>query len=149
MTSWIQGETYPDDLVSNTTNVKGGKIEHTIKETKLLHIGCNKDHFGMVNIDADPQHNPDIVCNFLIESKDFFSDDEFEACFWDFPWVGNWMQNTSIAIKEMLRVAPVAYVMSPWLYGASWCRPTDIKVSLRPGVNKPILFVRYVRNEKD
>ena len=146
MTTWLPGETYPDELVSDTTYVSGGKIEHTISERPLLHIGCNKDHFGTLNIDADPQHNPDIVCDFLHDSKRFF-DNEFEACFWDFPWVGNWMQNTSKAIKEMLRVAPVAYVMSPWLYGARWCRPTDIKVSWRPGVNKPILFVRYVRND--
>jgi len=132
--------------VSDTTNVKGGKIEHSIPEKKLLHIGCNKDKFGNLNIDADLQHNPDVVCDFL-EDSDMFENDEFEACFWDFPWVGNWMQNTSKAIKEMLRVAPVAYVMSPWLYGASWCRPTDIKVSWRPGVNKPILFVRYERRE--
>jgi hypothetical protein len=148
LTKWLPGQTYPDRLVSDTTHVKGGKIEHTIKEKKLLHIGCNKDKFGYWNIDADPQHNPDMVCDFLKDS-DLFEDNEFEACFWDFPWVGNWMQNTSKAIKEMLRVAPVAYVMSPWLYGASWCTPTDIKVSWRPGVNKPILFVRYDRNEEN
>ena len=145
MTKWLKGEKYPDSLVADTTNVKGGKIEHTINEKKLLHIGCNKDKFGMVNIDADPQHNPDYVVDALNGLP--FLDDEFEACFWDFPWVGNWMQNSSKAIKEMLRVSPVAYVMSPWLYGASWCYPDDIKVSWRPGVNKPILFVRYVRKD--
>ena len=147
MTKWLPGQKYPDQLVSDTTHVKGGKIEHTIKEHRLLHIGCNKDHFGMVNVDADPQHNPDFVCD-VLEGLPFV-DDHFDACFMDFPWVGNWMQNTSKAIKEMLRVAPVAYVMSPWLYGASWCTPTDIKVSWRPGVNKPILFVRYERNEEN
>ena len=146
MTKWLQGQIYPDELVSNTTHVAGGKIEHTISERPLLHIGCNKDHFGTLNIDADPQHKPDLVCDFLTDHKLFFRDDEFAACFWDFPWVGNWKQNSSFAIKAMLRVAPVAYVMSPWLYGASWCKPTDIKVSWRPGVNKPILFVRYERN---
>ena len=145
MTKWLPGTTYPDELVSDTTHVKGGKIEHTIVEENLLHIGCNKDKFGTVNVDADPQHNPDYVVNILEGLP--FKNDEFDACFMDFPWVGHWMQNTSIAIKEMLRVAPVAYVMSPWLYGASWCKPTDIKVSWRPGVNKPILFVRYVRKE--
>jgi len=143
MTSWLPGEIYPDELVPNAQSVKGGKIEHSIPERPLIHICCNRDHFADVNVDADPTVCPDIVADVLEGLP--FEDDEFAASFADVPWVGNWMKNTSDCIKEMLRVSPVAYVMSPWLYGASWCRPTDIKVSWRPGVNKPILFVRYVR----
>ena len=145
MTKWLPGEKYPDELVPDATHVKGGKIEHGIPERPLIHICCNKDHFGDMNVDADPTNEPDVVADVLEGLP--FDDDSFAASFADVPWVGNWMQNTSKCIKEMLRVAPVAYVMSPWLYGASWCRPTDIKVSWRPGVNKPILFVRYERNE--
>jgi hypothetical protein len=146
MTKWLHGEKYPKTLVSDVTHVKGGKIEHTITEEPLLHLFCNEDHFGTVNVDIDPDFNPDVVADVLQGLP--FDDNEFAACFADFPWVNNWMKNTSIAIKEMLRVAPVAYVMSPWLYGASWCTPTEIKVSWRPGVNKPILFVKYVRKDE-
>jgi len=48
-----------------------------------------------------------------------FDDDSFAATFADFPWVKDWMKNTSSALIEMLRVAPVAYIICPWLVGAS------------------------------
>ena len=134
MTSW---------LVADTTAVKSGKIEHTIPERPLLHACCNRDHFGDVNIDIDPKVNPDLIAD--ITERLPFDDDYFAASFADFPWVKNWMQNTSKALKEMLRVAPIAYTISPWLYGASWCYPETVHVSWRPGVNHPILFVKYVR----
>ena len=130
-------------LVADTSHVKGGKIEHTIPERPLLHACCNLDHFGDVNIDSDPSVKPDVVAD--VTERLPFEDDEFAASFADFPWVKNWMQNTSKALKEMLRVAPVAYTISPWLYGAKWCYPELIHVSWRPGVNHPILFVKYVR----
>ena len=136
MTSW---------LVADTTGVKGGKIEHTIPERPLLHACCNRDHFGDVNVDTDPNVNPDLIAD--ITERLPFDDDYFAGSFADFPWVKNWMQNTSKALKEMLRVAPIAYTISPWLYGASWCYPEAVHVSWRPGVNHPILFVKYVRTE--
>ena len=145
MTKWLPGEFYPPELVSNTGFVEGGKIEHSISEKPLLHVCCNEDKFGCVNVDSDPSFNPDIVAD-LLEGLPF-EDDSFAASFADFPWVKNWMQNTSTALKEMLRVAPVAYVICPWVYGAKWCYPESIKVSWRPGVNPPILFIKYVRRD--
>lgn len=129
-------------LVADTTSVKGGKIEHTIPERPLLHACCNEDHFGTINLDIDPAVNPD-VCGDIRAMP--FIDDEFAACFADFPWVKDWMKNSAQALREMLRVAPIAYTISPWLYGASWCYPETVHVSWRPGVNHPILFVKYVR----
>ena len=134
------------DLVSNVTNVHGGKIEHGIIERPLLHVCCNTDHFGTVNVDIDPNVKPDViadVCDFLP-----FENDQFAAAFADFPWIESWRWNHKEAIREMLRVAPVAYVISPFLYGWKGCKPTAVKVSWRPGINHPILFVRYERTEK-
>ena len=71
-------------LIADTTTVKGGKIEHTIPERPLLHACCNTDHFGTVNLDADPEVYPD-VCGDIRSMP--FKDDEFAASFADFPWV--------------------------------------------------------------
>ena len=132
-------------LVAKTGNVKGGKIEHTIPEKPLLHVCCNLDHFGDVNVDSDPEVEPDVVADVLEGLP--FEDDSFAATFADFPWVGSWRFNSAKAIKEMLRVAPIVYTISPWLLGARYCRPESIQVSWRPGINHLILFVKYVRND--
>ena len=145
MTKWIEGEPYPIELVSNVTHVHGGRIEHSIIERPLLHVCCNTDHFGDVNVDSDVNVNPDVVADVLEWLP--FDNDSFAASFADFPWVESWRWNHKAAIREMLRVAPVAYVISPFLYGWKGCKPTAVKVSWRPGINHPILFVRYERTE--
>ena len=50
-------------------------------------------------------------------------------------------------MRQLLRVAPVVYTINPWVYGGRICRPTTIQVSWRPGINAPVLFVRYRRND--
>jgi len=132
-------------LIADTTSVKGGKIEYTIPERPLLHCCCNEDHFGDVNIDIRPEVKPDKVCD--VTEKLPFNDDQFKAAFADFPWINEWRWKSARAIKEMLRVAPIVYTISPWLYGAKTCYPEFIKISWRPGINHPILFVKYVRRD--
>ena len=132
-------------LVANTKSVKNGKIEYTIPEHPLLHCCCNEDHFGEINVDIREEVKPDKVCD--VTEKLPFENDQFEAAFADFPWVNNWKFNSARAIREMIRVAPVVYTISPWLYGAKICKPEFIQVSWRPGINAPILFVKYVRHD--
>ena len=146
VTTWLPGTPYPRELVSDTTCVIGGKIEHTITERPLLHVCCNRDHFAEVNVDIDPNVEPDVVADVLHGLP--FNDNEFAAAFADFPWVESWRWHHKRAIRELLRVAPVAYVISPFLYGWKGCRPEDIMVSWRPGINHPVLFVKYVRTDK-
>lgn len=132
-------------LISNTVSVKGGKIEHQIPERPLLHACCADDHFGDVNIDIRPEVKPDFVCDVTKELP--FKDDEFAAAFADIPWVGSWRWNAASAIKQLLRVASIVYIISPWLYGAKTCYPETINVSWRPGINHPILFVKYIKRK--
>lgn len=145
MTKWLEGQPYPIELVADVKNVHGGKIEHKIPERPLLHVCCNRDHFADINVDIDPNVQPDVVADVLDWLP--FDDDSFGAAFADFPWVESWRWNHKAAIREMLRVAPVAYVISPFLYGWKGCKPTTILVSWRPGINHPILFVRYERTD--
>ena len=133
-------------LVANTVNVYEGKKEYQIKERPLLHACCNKDHFGTVNIDADPSVNPDKVCDVTKELP--FQKEEFEAGFMDTPWIEKWKWNLSPAIKNMLKVCKVVYVVCPWLFGWRGCKPEIVEVSWRPGINHPILFVKYTKTEK-
>ena len=131
-------------LVADTTSVKNGKIEYTIPERPLLHCCCNEDHFADVNVDIRFEVKPDIVCD--VAEKLPFKDNQFAAAFADFPWVNSWRWSAARAIKEMLRVSPIVYTICPWLYGARTCHPEFIQLSWRPGINAPILFVKYVRN---
>lgn len=133
-------------LVSKAKNVEGGKKEYSICERPLLHACCNEDHFGDVNIDFRAEVKPDIVCD--ITKVLPFKDNEFASVFMDVPWINAWKWNLGKAIKESLRVAPIVYVISPWLYGWRGCYPESIEVSWRPGINNPILFVKYVRTDK-
>jgi len=133
-------------LVAKTVNVEGGKKEYAISEHPLLHACCNEDHFGDVNIDFRPEVKPDFVCD--VTKKLPFKDEQFKAGFMDTPWINQWKWNLGKAIKEMLRVCEVVYVVCPWLYGWRGCKPESIEVSWRPGINAPILFVKYVKTEK-
>ena len=136
-------------LVASTVNVLGGKIEWSISERPLLHCCSNRDIFGaleggqVVRLDSDPTVHPDIVADITQETG--IQADAYAACFADFPWVESWRMDAARAINEMLRIAPVVYTISPWLLGSSKARITEIKVSQRPGINHPILFVRYER----
>jgi len=130
-------------LVAQTQSVLGGKREYQIQERPLLHACCNEDHFGDVNIDIRPEVKPDYVCDVTKELP--FKNDEFSAAFMDCSWKENWRWDCARAIKQLLRVAPIVYVISPWLYGARTCYPETIEVSWRPGINHPILFVKYIR----
>ena len=132
-------------LVAKTVNVKGGKREHQITERPLLHACCGEDHFGDVNIDIRSEVNPDVVCDVTKELP--FKDDEFKAAFMDCPWIEKWRWDCARSIKQLLRVASIVYVISPWLYGARTCYPQSIEVSWRVGINHPILFVRYIKKE--
>jgi len=132
-------------LIPETTNVKGGKIEYRIPEKPLLHCCCNVDKFADMNIDIRTEVKPDVVAD--ITKGIPFPDNSFQAAFADFPWINKWKWESARAIKQMLRVAPIVYTISPWLYGAKTCYPDKIKISWRPGINAPILFVRYVRKQ--
>ena len=132
-------------LVADTTSVKGGKIEYTIPERPLLHACCAEDHFADVNIDIRSEVKPDHVCD--VTERLPFENDAFGAVFADTPWINKWKWDLGKAMRQLLRVAPVVYTINPWVYGGRICRPTAIQVSWRPGINAPVLFVRYQRND--
>lgn len=127
------------------------RIEYTIKETPLLHACCAKNQLcslginGDTRIDIRPEVKPNVVCD--ITKNIPFPNNSFAAAFADFPWTATWKHEVASAMKELLRVAPIVYTISPWIYGASSCYPEKILVQWMPGVQQALLFTKYIRKE--
>lgn len=51
-------------------------------------------------------------------------------------------------MREALRVAPVAYLMAPWLYCAGWEPISRVWWREFPGIHNPILLSRYERSRQ-
>ncbi len=68
--------------------------------------------------------------------------------FADPPWDSGHKLEVSRYVREALRVAPVAYLMAPWLYGAAWAQLTRVWYRQFPGIHTPILLSRYERSRQ-
>jgi len=122
------------------------RIERSIKERPLLHACSGQDKlFGDVTVDSDPRMQPDVVAD--ITKRIPYPDNHFAAAFADFPWTAAFKNKVAAAMKELLRVAPIVYTISPWTYGSSNCRIEEVHIAWQPGVNQALLFTKYVRNE--
>jgi len=103
------------------------RIEESIQEHPLLHACCGKHgYFGDVTLDTDSCMNPMIIGNV---KRLPFKANSFAAAYMDCPWTASWKHNVATAMKELLRVAPIVYVLSPWTYGSSICKITDCKIA--------------------
>jgi hypothetical protein len=123
-----------------------GRIEHSILERPLLHACCGDDRdffFGDIRMDIDPGTHPTVLGDITALP---FRDDAFGAVFADVPWVERWRWQLGKAIKESLRVAPICYIMGPWLYGAAVAPIDWVQVCYQPGIHHPVLFARYLGN---
>jgi len=115
-------------------------LNSVVLEKPLLNVCSGTTSWGDVTVD-------------LYEPADFtspwtvlpFEDNTFGAVFADPPWDVNYKKEVSKYVKEALRVAPVAYLMAPWIYCAAWVELTNVWYREIPGVNTPILITRYVR----
>jgi hypothetical protein len=118
------------------------RVEESIKERPLLHACVGNYHFGDVTLDSDITVKPMI----LADVRELpFKDNSFAAAFMDCPWTASWKKNVANAMKELLRVAPIVYVLSPWTYGSSKCQIEEVYIAWQPGVNQTLTFVKYCR----
>jgi hypothetical protein len=120
-------------------------LAEVVTERPILNV-CSgpTDDFGSIRLDryvcpvppgviADWTHLP-------------FASNSFGAVFADPPWNLAHMKPCADFCKEALRVAPVVYVMSPWLWVERNTKRTAVWVREFPGINVPILLVRYERD---
>jgi hypothetical protein len=115
-------------------------LAENVTERPLLNVCSGKEPFGDVTMD---KYEPaDVKGDWKVLP---FEDDSFAAVFADPPWNAGYKKDVADFVKEALRVAPVAYLMAPWLYGSAKAKLSRVWVRQFPGVNVPILLTRYER----
>lgn len=119
-------------------------VRSIIAETPLLHV-CSGPVSDLGDVKVDRYVTP--LSNGVIADWTSlpFAPNSFGAVFADPPWNLGYMKACSEFCVEALRIAPVAYVMSPWLWVSSGAIRSKIWVRDFPGINYPILIVRYTR----
>ena len=115
-------------------------LEEVVIEHPLLNVCSGKTPWGDVTMDL---YEPADVKGSWTSLP--FQDDEFAAVFADPPWNAAYKTDVAAFMREALRVAPVAYLMAPWIYGAAWAELTHCWVRQMPGVNAAITVTRYRR----
>jgi len=115
-------------------------VRFHVIEKPLLNVCSGAGSFGDTTVDL---YEPADVKASWTDLP--FMDDSYGAVFADPPWNSGYKSDVSAFMREALRIAPVAYMLSPWIYGAGWARVSAVWVRIAAGVNQPILLARYER----
>ena len=132
MTRYIEAFSWTDSI--------DAFLRENVRERPLLNVCSGKNPFGDVTMD---KYEPADVNGEWTHLP--FSRSSFAAVFADPPWNAAYKEQVSLFVNEALRVAPIAYLMAPWLLGSSRAFIAKIWVRQFPGVNNPILLTRYER----
>jgi hypothetical protein len=118
-------------------------VQWHVKERPLLNVCAGRSSWGDVTLDL---HEPADVQGDWTALP--FEDDSFGAVFADPPWDSGHKTEVAAYMREALRVAPVAYLMAPWLYCAAWAKISRVWWREFPGIHTPILLARYERSRQ-
>lgn len=135
MTRYIEAFSWPSNIQTF--------LETIIKEKPLLNVCSGATSWGDRTVD-------------LFEKADLHQDwtaldfpaDTFGAVFADPPWDAAYKRQCSLFMHRALRIAPVVYLMSPWVYGSADAELTNAWIRHHPGVNQIIAITRYQRSLK-
>ena len=122
------------------TRTIGEFLEEVVRERPLLNVCSGREPFG--DVTADLYEAADVKARWTMLP---FRTDSFGAVFADPPWDGAYKRESALFVREALRVAPVAYVMSPWFYGGQDARLTRSWLRELPGIANAIVLCRYER----
>lgn len=111
-----------------------------VRETPLLHVCSGRSTWG--DTTADLYEPADVRAAWTALP---FADDSYAAVFADPPWNSGYKSEVAAFVREAMRVAPVAYLMAPWLYGGAAAPLSRVWVRQFPGVHAPVLLTRYER----
>ena len=122
-------------------------LAEIITEKPLLHVCSGPvSDFGDVRVDYYVQPvRPGIIADW---TRLPFAPNSFGAVFADPPWNLAYMKSCAEFCWEAMRIAPVFYVMSPWVWVNKSCTREQIWVREFQGINNPILIVKYARRGK-
>lgn len=115
-------------------------VKSIVIERPLLNVCSGISDLGDIKVDnympsdvrADWCHLP-------------FNDNEFAAVFCDPPWDASYKKDCANFCKEAQRVAPILYLMSPWIWGTSKANLVNCWIRQLPGVNNAIVISKYKR----
>jgi hypothetical protein len=116
-------------------------LNNVVLERPLLNVCSGATKWGDINLDM---FEPSDVKGEWINLP--FSNNSFSAVFADPPWDGSYKANVSKFVHEALRIAPVAYLMAPWIFGGKFAKLTNCWVRQFPGINNIVAVTRYERN---
>ncbi len=119
-------------------------VNDVVTERPILNV-CSgpNDDFGDVRVDRYVKPIPPGVLADWTSLP--FGSNSFGAVFADPPWNLSQMKTCADFCKEAMRIAPVLYLMAPWLWVNRDFKRSRVWVREFPGVNVPILLVRYER----
>jgi hypothetical protein len=124
-------------------------LKEIITEKPILNVCSGDSYFGDAQLERYYFPKDWYLTNGMKVKGDAralpFKDDSFGAIFSDPPWNAGWKVTCGVFCNEALRVAPVLYLMSPWVWGTKRAPMTDAWVRDMRGINIPILITRYAR----
>lgn len=115
-------------------------LDEVVTESPLLNVCAGTTRWGDVTMD---KYEPSIVKGDWTVLP--FGSNTFAAVFADPPWNAGYKKECALFVNEGLRVAPVVYLMAPWIYGSKTARLTKTWVRQMPGVNSAITLTKYER----
>jgi hypothetical protein len=115
-------------------------IREVVTEAPVLNVCSGHSTFGDVHMD---KYEPADVQGDWTELP--FEDNSFGAVFSDPPWDATMKKSCADFCKEAMRVAPVLYLMTPWIWGTSKANLSKCWVRQQPGINNAIVLSRYER----
>ena len=118
-------------------------LDTVVTERPLLNVCSGTTPWGDVTMDY---YEPSDINGSWTNLP--FKSDGFGAVFADPPWNAGYKKDVSLFVNEALRIAPVAYLMAPWIYGAKHASLTAVWVRQFPGVNAIVGLTRYERKEQ-
>ena len=136
MTRYIEAFSWPSNIQRF--------LEEIVIEKPLLNVCSGKSKWGDTTVDL---YMPsDLNVDWLSLP---YADDSYGAVFADPPWNSGYKQQCAAFMRRALRIAPVVYLMAPWLYGSAEARLTKVWVRQIPGVNQIVGITRYERSTND
>lgn len=115
-------------------------LETYVRERPALHVCSGRSEWGDTTVDLyEPADIRADWCSIPVAS------DSYASVFADPPWNSGYKEDSARFIREALRIAPVVYLMSPWLYGGAAAPLTRVWVRQMPGVHQPIIIARHER----
>jgi hypothetical protein len=115
-------------------------LDDVVTERPLLNVCSGRTAWGDVTIDRYEPSDARADWTSLP-----FGSDAFASVFADPPWDAEYKKDVAAFVREALRIAPVMYLMAPWVYGGKIANLTSTWLRQMPGVNRAVVLTRYER----